>query len=669
MPVKAVFSVQVDDTHFTKFREIYDRWQTELRKQPQDWQKVAAAVGTVGQAHKDATKAIEQQTRALERMEKKKRAAEERSGENSHSNSTLNNWSKIANHAHNVDKMLERSTLRFAKWSAGALGLLGGLSAVGLVGSLFRIDRLAESVAAQRRSALGLGISYGQGRAYDTNYSRLVNAGGLMSNIATAKYDVGSEQYKALLAAGVSQRDIEKKNTAEIFSEFMQRLPALFQGVPKELTGTVAQQRGLNNLLPTQDIIAYLNASPEERAKIEERTRQDAKDMDLQDSVQRKWQDFITQLDRAKGTIESHLMDKLAVIEPGLEKVSDALVGVVSKLAKSGMLEGAINYAALEIDKFAGYVGTKEFAEDVKNFATWVGTAAKSIWDFISSFGPMAPGAQAAGAPSGSALDTGAFNPGDIVDSHGNHIPLVEQFNRTGGGGDNAPPDVETTAFDKTIPPEKRAFLDLIASGESKGAYNIQYGGGHFSSYAQHPGGGAAGRYQDLPNTWAGLQKKYGIPDFSPTSQDVGNVLLAQDDYFKKTGRDLWADVKSGEWERIKAGLQGTWVSWASYSPDKMKSLFDRALQRETEGDSALKLHKDDDNIIKFTPKPKKAVSPKPSADDTSDQEDQRTPLQQMYDAQHYRNVVIRSQTGASTPRSLFSVAQPFPPATQQGSP
>jgi hypothetical protein len=78
---------------------------------------------------------------------------------------------------------------------------------------------------------------------------------------------------------------------------------------------------------------------------------------------------------------------------------------------------------------------------------------------------------------------------------------------------------------------------------------------------------------------------------------------------------------------------------------------------------------KRDDSILKFTPKPKKAAGPKPGADDTSDQEDKRSPLQQMYDAQHYRNVVIRSQTGASTPRSLFSVAQPFPPATQQGSP
>jgi hypothetical protein len=60
---------------------------------------------------------------------------------------------------------------------------------------------------------------------------------------------------------------------------------------------------------------------------------------------------------------------------------------------------------------------------------------------------------------------------------------------------------------------------------------------------------------------------------------------------------------------------------------------------------------------------------PTPAANDTSSQEDQRSPLQQVYDAQHYRNVVIRSQTGANPPRSLFSVAQPFPPATQQGSP
>jgi hypothetical protein len=426
MPVKPIFSVEVDDTQFKKFKELYDRWQTELGKQPQDWQKVAAAVGTVGQAHRDATKAIEQQNRALARQK------EMHKGAASHDNNTVNNWSKIANHAHAIDKALERSTLRFAKWSLSALGVLGGL---GVVANLFRIDRLAASIAAQRRGALGLGITYGQGRAYDTNYSRLVNAGGLMSNIATAKYDVASEQYKGLLAAGVPQRDIEKKNTAEIFSEFMQRLPALFQGVPKELTGTVAQQRGLNNLLSTQDIVAYLNASPDERSKIEERTRQDARDMDLQDSVQSKWQDFITQLERAKLTIESAFMDKLAIIEPGLEKLSASVVGVIDDFAKDGKLNGAIQWIGEEIDKFAGFIGSKEFTEDIDNFAHWVGDAANSLWDFIGSFGfGLSP---LPGTPSSFSLNMGDFQPGDRVDSHGNKIPrssVVDQFNAPGAG-------------------------------------------------------------------------------------------------------------------------------------------------------------------------------------------------------------------------------------------
>jgi muramidase (phage lysozyme) len=153
------------------------------------------------------------------------------------------------------------------------------------------------------------------------------------------------------------------------------------------------------------------------------------------------------------------------------------------------------------------------------------------------------------------------------------------------GGGGNAPADISTTAANKDLSAEQRAFLDLIASGESGkgGAYNIQYGGGHFSSYADHPGGTAAGRYQDLPSTWAGLKRKYGIADFSPKNQDIGNWHLAEDDYRKRTGRDLIQDIQAGNWGQIKSGLQGTWVSWAGYSAEDMKTAFQRALGRENE--------------------------------------------------------------------------------------
>jgi lysozyme len=86
--------------------------------------------------------------------------------------------------------------------------------------------------------------------------------------------------------------------------------------------------------------------------------------------------------------------------------------------------------------------------------------------------------------------------------------------------------------------PRVRAFLNTIARSEGAN-YNTVVGGGRFSDFSRHPNMGvtltikgrkvlshAAGRYQFMPGTWNPLQKKLGLPDFSPHSQDLAAVEL-----------------------------------------------------------------------------------------------------------------------------------------------
>lgn len=93
------------------------------------------------------------------------------------------------------------------------------------------------------------------------------------------------------------------------------------------------------------------------------------------------------------------------------------------------------------------------------------------------------------------------------------------------------------------------AFLDTIAQSEigaallaaSDDGYDVEVGSTPqrpilFDSYADHPGmlmvlnsglkSTAAGRYQFLHVTWEDLRAQLSLPDFSPTSQDLGAIEL-----------------------------------------------------------------------------------------------------------------------------------------------
>ena len=113
--------------------------------------------------------------------------------------------------------------------------------------------------------------------------------------------------------------------------------------------------------------------------------------------------------------------------------------------------------------------------------------------------------------------------------------------------------------------PQVRAALDTIAWAEGAN-YNTLYGSGTFSDFSRHPNrritaGGytstAAGRYQFLHSTWAGL----GLPDFSPANQDVGALMLI-------ARRGALTQVLRGDFEgALTSGALGK--EWASlpYSP------------------------------------------------------------------------------------------------------
>jgi muramidase (phage lysozyme) len=154
------------------------------------------------------------------------------------------------------------------------------------------------------------------------------------------------------------------------------------------------------------------------------------------------------------------------------------------------------------------------------------------------------------------------------------------------------------------IPTEGKALLDAIGVGESHGDYTSMFTGHgptrHFSDFSQHPNSpdqivrgpnagkwsSAAGKYQFIKGTWDDEQKRLGLKDFSPESQDRAAWDLAQRTYKEKTGGDLTGALRKGDVGSVGPALHGQWTSLpggieATASQQKLQERYNDAFQKQ----------------------------------------------------------------------------------------
>ncbi len=128
-----------------------------------------------------------------------------------------------------------------------------------------------------------------------------------------------------------------------------------------------------------------------------------------------------------------------------------------------------------------------------------------------------------------------------------------------------------------------QAMLRVIRTGEGTAdadGYKRLYGGGTFTSYADHPRQSikkwgitstAAGAYQFLASSWDETKVIMGLRDFSPASQDLAAVG-------RLAARGALADVMAGRFTTAIRKINKEWASLPG-SPYGQRTLkFDAAL-------------------------------------------------------------------------------------------
>jgi hypothetical protein len=368
-----------------KFKASYaafQKYQEAIKQTPGLLGFYGSQLNAVAHAANGVNKAIDKYSNAvplIERAHEKLASAAQKAG-SSFKGLGVNLTRTLENLARSALNPL--SILFPGGWSSAAMGLGLGLAGGGLAGFLGAgaIESGASSISARRRTALGLGVSYGELTASDVVLgNRLGIDQGNLGAASAGLYDFTSPQFLGLRSSGAAGQ----ADAAKAVLSVIDQIPSMFAGVPESGIGAQARATHLTDIMDLEQIIRILKSTPEERASIRKQYEDASKAFDIPPEVQKKWADFDTQLERARVSIETVLMDKLAPMAQPLTKLSEEAADLIAAFAKSGVVATAVSDSASGLNWFAGVITSDELKDSLKKFEGGL----EALGPYLKSFG------------------------------------------------------------------------------------------------------------------------------------------------------------------------------------------------------------------------------------------------------------------------------------------
>ena len=376
MTVKSIIDLELDAAKFSRFLQEFNKFQTAASKLPA-FGKQATKEFTAAQKAFDAMK-----TTLLGYPRVLHQASDETRTQLRQLQQSDRAWASIAGKTKTVAENIFTATRHLLGWS-GLLGLGSGLLGAG---SLFGIDRMARTAGDERKSAMGLGVSIGQQRAFQISFSRLGDPDSFLSWINSAEMDPTK---RSTLTSGFTG------NTASDAVTMMKRIRSLAQSTPKEMWGLLPQMYRMEGV-SGEDIRRYGTMSTAEWNSQLDSYAQRSSKLDIQDQTAKKWKDLTDALDEAKSSIFATLVKGLAPLADPLKRLSGGVEHFVEVLLKSDLVRDAVKELADWLNKFSGHISAPKFLDDVKRFTSDVGDLADAV--HAVTYAVSHPGAAAAKA-------------------------------------------------------------------------------------------------------------------------------------------------------------------------------------------------------------------------------------------------------------------------------
>lgn len=407
MTVRSVIDIEVNDAEFKDFAATFEKYRDALAKTPKDWEASAKAQRpTVAAFQSIAAALLAQSALQAKRLKLLKDEGKVEKDSASYWREMVRSSREVAVNASSIAKSV-LSTIGVGAIFSGLLGANG----------LYGLDALAGAVGNSRRSALGLGSTIGEKRAFDLNYGRIVDPGSVIGSVNNSLLDVS--QRSNLYLAGLTENDLKGKDAAQVSSLLISRLKTRVDQTNPLFYGSLVKDFGYGNLgFTVQDLERIHNTPTSEIGEYGAGFNRDRTRLNVPDKQAKAYQDFYVQLSRAGEQIENVFVRGIAPLIPALTKFSESVVTTIANFADRMIRSGALDKFAGAIQGFADYLGTKPFQDNVKLFTDDVVALGAAVHNALVLFGAV-PGVKAHPNDTATQAVGGAFHDRIAVNAPG----------------------------------------------------------------------------------------------------------------------------------------------------------------------------------------------------------------------------------------------------------
>lgn len=593
MATKSIIDIDVNDEKFKKFFELFEQYDSKVKDMPEHWKKLNEATSGGAAAIGAAVSIL------LEPLNRSADAALEISRNLSKASKAQEQFRKATHESENGLKKMGKQARDVAHtiFGLGKFVLKAGAVGTGMfAGGVFGLDRLAQSAVGSQRTALGMGLTTGQLRAFNTDLGRYIDPS-ILSSVARQQSDYAGRVWLAR-ATGLSTSQVEGMNAGAISAQLAIKAHNWWQSTPESARTTQNLQATgfLQSGLSLEDIKRLGNTPLAQLQQAQGQYARDASALNISRANTNALYDFARKLTLAGQKLETAFTNKLAALGPSLgnfisslEKDAEILIGEILTPANLKKLASGID----GLTNYLGKVDFRAIASDIGQFAHAVGSVASYIAKLFPGAGvggkqpslhdiatspaftenpkKTAIGQWAAKHYLADMAGKGIAKPGSPVDK------FYHWLANTYGVKDSAM--LSNTSHAYVNKAHAAALFGKLeaAQGLPKGLlYGLASNESSFDA-AAHSIKGAQGLFQLMPS----VSKNLGIENPMDWRQNTLGAVTLFGQLQKRYGGDLAKELAAWNWNpsALDRDIKKHGSDWASFVPDETKVFMSRVLR------------------------------------------------------------------------------------------